>query len=87
MYETLIDYNGSNDAPLPNENIRYALHKVFDEEASDSHNVTADTFSQTSNTQIDNSNAILKNEKLDKVDALAETLKQLTINNTGYYTS
>ena len=47
----------------------------------DAHNVTVDTFSQTSNTQ----RGILTIENLDKLDALAETLKELTINNNGYY--
>ena len=53
----------------------------------DAHNVTAYTFSQKFNTQRENANAILKSEKLDKLDELAETLKELTINDTGYYLS
>ena len=54
------------------------------------HNVTADTFIQTPvtpNTQGENENAILTSEKLDKLDVLAETLNNLTINNAGYYKS
>ena len=51
----------------------------------DAHNVSVDTFSHISNTQRDNENTILKIEKLDKLDALAEKLKGLTINNAGYY--
>ena len=50
----------------------------------DAHNVNSDNFSQASNTQRENENAILKREKLDKLDALAETLKGLTINDAIY---
>ena len=46
-----------------------------------------DTFSQTSNTQIENENKILTSEKRDKSDALAEILKGLTINDARYYES
>ena len=46
-----------------------------------------DTFSQTSNTQGDNENTILKSEKLDKSDKLEEMLKDFTINNAEYYVS
>ena len=53
----------------------------------EAHNVTADTFSQTYNTQRDDANATLTSYKLDKSDHLSETLKKLTINNTGYYVS
>ena len=56
----------------------------------DAHNITADTFSQmpvTPNTQGDNENAILTSERLNNADALAETLKGLTINDAGYYES
>ena len=75
MYETLIDYNDRNDALLSNEKTWQEIHKVISEEESDAHNVTVDTFSQTPNTQRDNANTILKSEKLDKLDTLAETLK------------
>ena len=54
---------------------------------SDDHNLTVGTFSQAPNTQRDNTNAILKSEKLDKLYALEETLKDLKINNAGYYVS
>ena len=30
MYKTLVDYNDCNDAPLSNENILEAIHKVFE---------------------------------------------------------
>ena len=49
--------------------------------------VTADTFSQTSNTQRENSNAILTSEMIDKSDELVEKLKDLTINDAEYYIS
>ena len=48
------------------------MYKVIAEEESDAHNITLDaqnitagTFSQTSNTQRENANAILTSEKLD----------------------
>ena len=53
----------------------------------DAQNITTDTFSQTSNTQIENSNAILTSGKLDKSYDLAEIFKDLTINDAGYYVS
>ena len=53
----------------------------------DVHNVTVYAFSHTSNTQRDNTNAILTSEKLDKSDDLAETLNYLTINDSEYYIS
>ena len=40
-----------------------------------------------SNTQRDSANAILTSEKLDKLYDLSETLKDLTINDAGYYES
>ena len=64
------------------------MHKVIAEEESDAHNITpdaqnltADNFSQTYNTQIDNANAILTSEKTDKLYGMAETLKYLKIND------
>ena len=62
------------------------MHKVIVEE-SDTHNVTVDTFSNTSNTQRENANTIFTSEKLYKSGDLAETLKDLTINNPEYYVS
>ena len=53
----------------------------------DSHNVNKDTFFHspiTTNTQGENANAILPSERLNNSDALTETLKELTINNTEY---
>ena len=91
MYETLVDYNDRNDAPLSNENILKAMHKVIAEEESDAlnitldaHNITADTFFQTPatpNTQVDNINKIFTSERLNNSDALAKMLKLLTIND------
>ena len=60
----------------------------MDEESiSDANNVTADTFRHTPITKIDNTSAMIKNEKLDKLDDLADTLKDLTINDNKYYAS
>ena len=46
-----------------------------------------DTFSHTSNTLRANANATFTSGKLDKTDELADALKDLTINDTGYYES
>ena len=49
-----------------------------------------DTFCQSPvrpNTQGENENAILKSERLNDSDVLAETLKGLKINDAGYYNS
>ena len=49
-----------------------------------------DTFCQspiTTNTQGENSNAILMSEVINNLDALAETLKGLTSNDAAYYNS
>ena len=87
ILRTITDYNERKNAPLSKENILEAVNKVISEEESDSHNVTADTFSHTSNTRKENGNVILASEKLDKLDELAETLKYLTINDAEYYVS
>ena len=86
MLRTITDYNDRNDAPLFNDKIQEAIHKLIEEEF-DYHNVTADTFSHTSNIQRDNTNAIFTSEKLDKSDEVAETLKDFTINDVEYYVS
>ena len=83
----ITDFNNRNDAPLSNENIQGAMHKLIAEEEADDHNVAADTFIHMKNTQRDNANTILTREKLDKLDGLVETLKDLTINDTEYYVS
>ena len=86
IYKTLTDNNYCNNTPLSNEKIREAIRKVTEEESIlDANNVTADTFSHTSNTQRENSNAIFTIEKMDKLDDLADALKDLTINDAGYY--
>ena len=41
----------------------------------------------TTNTQGENANEILTSERMNNLDALAETLKLLTINDAGYYNS
>ena len=71
LLKTIIYCNNSNDAPFTIEKIRYAMHIVITEEELDPHNWNVDTFSQTSNTQRENKNNILKSEKRDKWDMLA----------------
>ena len=81
MYETLVNYNDRNDAPLFNENILKAMHKVIAEEesdalniTSDAHNITADNFYHTPvmpNTQGENENTILTSERLNNLGALS----------------
>ena len=56
-----------------------------EESISDANNVTADTLSHMSITQIENKNVIFTSEKLDKLDQLADTLKYLAINDDDYY--
>ena len=58
-----------------------------EESISDTNNVNADSFSHTPNTQRYNANTIFTSEKLDKSDELADALKGLTVNNSGYYAS
>ena len=75
---------------MSNENIQDEIHRVVVEEEAEAHNVTADNFCQmrvTPNTQGENANAILKSERLNNSDVLAETPKVLTINDAGYYYS
>ena len=97
IYETLVDYNDCNDAPFSNDNIRQAIIKFIAKEEVDSHNITlyahngtADTFCQTPvtpNTKVENENMILTSERLNNSGVLAETLKGLTIIDSGYYES
>ena len=58
-----------------------------EESISDANDVTSDTFSHTSNTQIENVNTILTSEKIDKSDDLPGALKDLKISDTKYYES
>ena len=46
-----------------------------------------DTFSHTSNTQRENTNAMFTSEKLDKSDELVDAVSNLTIYNFNYYES
>ena len=88
MFMTLTDYNDRNNKPLPNDNILESIRKFIEQESiSDANNVTADTFSHTSNTQRQNANAIFTSEKLDKLDDLADTVEYLTTNDAKYYES
>ena len=60
----------------------------MDEESIlDANNATADNFSHTPNTRRENANGIFTSGKLDKSVELADTLKDLTINNSKYYVS
>ena len=92
FFRTITYCNNCNNASFSNEKTRYSVHRVIAEEevdaqniTLDSHNVAVDTFSHTSNTQIENENIILTSDKQDKLDALAEMLKALTINYAVYY--
>ena len=90
LYGTIKDCNDRNSAPFSNENIWYEISGVIVEEEAEAHNVTAETFCKmpvTPNTQGENKNAILTSERLNNLDALAYTLKLLTINNAEYYES
>ena len=101
MLETLVDYNDRKNAPFSNEKLRQAISTVMEETEEmerntilDANNVTMDTFCQspvTTNTQEENTNAILINERRNNSDTLAETLKGLTIdstiNDSEYYNS
>ena len=85
---TLTDYNDRNNTPLSNQKIRETMVKAVEQESIlDVNNVTADTFSHTSNTQRQNSNTIFTSEKLDKSDDLEDALQYLTINDAKYYES
>ena len=86
MYETLVEYNDRKDAPFSNEKIKQAILQVIAEEEADPNNVTVGTFCQTPvmpNTQGDNESPILTSERLNNSDALAETLRVLTVNDAG----
>ena len=90
LYSTITECNDRNCATLSNDNIRDEIHRVIVEEEVDAHNITMDTFIQmpvTSNTQGENENKILTSQKRNKLDALAETLKTLKINDAEYYKS
>ena len=90
LLTTIKDCNDRNGAPLSNDKIQYSIHRFNVEEESDTHNVTVNTFYQTPikpNIQGETENAILTSERINNLDALAETLKGLTINNAENYES
>ena len=53
----------------------------------DANNVTLDTFSHTSNTQIDHANSVFTSEKIDKSDELVDAVNNMKINDAKYYES
>ena len=74
FFSTITDCNDRNGAPFSNDKIRYAIHRFIEEDKTNSHNVTVDTFIKTPltpNEQGENENMILTSEKWDKLDALA----------------
>ena len=87
IYETLVHYNECNNAPFSNEKIRQAMNIVIVEEELDDHNVTVDTFFQSHVTQEENVKMILTSERRIYSEIMAETIKGLTINKSGYYNS
>ena len=52
-----------------------------------SNNVTKNIFGHASNTQRENVNSIFTSDKLEKSDELVDAVKNLTINDAGYYKS
>ena len=87
LYRTITDCNGRNGAPFSNKEILDTINRVVVKEEADSHNFTVNTFSQTPvtpNIKGENENTILTADKLNNSDALSETLKGLTINDTAY---
>ena len=70
----------------PTQIFEKKIRKVIEEESiADSKNVTVDTFSNASNTQIENSNVIFASENIDKLDMLVDSVKIFTINDAEYY--
>ena len=64
------------------------MQTVMGEESiSDANIVMADTFSNKSNTQKENTNSIFTSDKLDKSDKLVDAVKYLTTNESKYYVS
>ena len=56
-----------------------------EESITDANDITVDTFSNASNTQIENSNVIFASENIDKSDMLVDAVKIFTINDSEYY--
>ena len=50
----------------------------------DANNVIVDTFSHEYSSQIENFNAVVTSEKLEKSDDLVDAAKNMKINNIGY---
>ena len=94
MLETLVDYNERNNAPFSNENILQEISKGIAKQETekrdiilDAHNITMDILCQSpvrNNRQGENANAIITSERINKLDALEEPLKGLTINDAVY---
>ena len=83
ILKTPIDYNECNNTQSSNSNILEATHKVMEEEyIAGTNNVSADTFSHTSNKKKENAKAIFTSENIDKSDDLvdAKKLKSTTPN-------
>ena len=57
------------------------------ESLMDAKNVTVDTFSHAPSAQRENANTIFTSGKLNKLDKLVDTVKDLKSNNTKYYKS
>ena len=88
LYNTITDFNDSNNMPLSSLNIPEAYLRVMreDEEVSimDSTTVTADVFSNASISQRENSNVIFASEKLENSDNLVDLVANMEINNVRY---
>ena len=58
-----------------------------EESTADANKVTADTFSHASNKQREHPSAIFTSEKIGKLEDILDAVKNLTINDAGYYES
>ena len=69
MSNTITNLNDNNNTPLSNVNILEVILKVMREdeegEITDANNVTADTFSHASSSEIENPNTIFISENLE----------------------
>ena len=90
LLSTITYFNDRNGAPLFNQKILDAIHRVIVEEEVDAHNFNVYISWKTPvppNTQVENENTILTIQRLNNSGSLAEILKVLTINDAGYYES
>ena len=88
MFQTLTDYNDRNNTSLSYSKIWESIRKFMEDESiADANSVTAETFSHTSNTQIENANVIFTSETLDKSDELVDVGNILTIKDAKYHES